>query len=160
MAVDKTLNKSGEKREDADWIVLCEYVKKEILGYDDSMKFPNALALRLKGLKYGQHIANNNSDQKAMYDDYTLLCTFKLCRSRIVDYLTVNESKIKDEKHKINLIMKIVEPEVNDVAIRLKQAKQSQRKIERASFDTQTNESAEYKKKTKDKNNKKLNDLF
>lgn len=149
-----------KERKDADWIELCEYIKKEILNYDEDMKFPRDLALRIRGLQYGQYVANNNIDKAAKYDVYTLLCTFKLCRSRIVNYLETNESKIKDEKHKINIIMKIVEQEVNDVHIRLKQAKQSQQKIERASFDTQQNTSAQYTKKTKDKNNKKLNDLF
>lgn len=160
MTVDKTLNKAGEKREDASWIELCEYVKKEILNYDDTMKFPKNLAIRMKGLKYGQYMANNNKNHEAMYDDYTLLCTFKLCRSRIVNYIQNNAISIKDEEHRINIVMKIVESEVNDVHMRLQAAQQSKQKIQRVSFDTQTSTSAEYKKKTKEKTNKKLDDLF
>ena len=29
-----------KKKDNEQWIELCEYVKKEILEYDDNMKFP------------------------------------------------------------------------------------------------------------------------
>lgn len=90
-----------KKKDNEQWIELCEYVKKEILEYDDNMKFPQYLALKLQGIKRGEHIANNNHEAKANYDDYTILCTFKLCKKKIVSYLHNNESKIHDEKHKI-----------------------------------------------------------
>ena len=90
-----------------EWLDLCEYVKREILQYDNNMKIPKYLVLKLQGLKKGQHIANNNIDVEACYDDYTILCAFKLCKRKIVDYLAKNETKIKDESHKINLIVKI-----------------------------------------------------
>ena len=144
---------------DREWKELCEYVKKEILQYDNNMKFPKYLALRLQGLKKGQHIANNNIDLQAQYDDYTILCTFKLCKQRIVDYLHDNATKIKDERHKINLIMTIVEPEINDVYLRLKNVKKTQEQIQGEAFDNQSYEGAEYKKKTKDVN-EKLKKLF
>lgn len=40
----RTKSESGNK----EWIELCEYVKKEILKYDDNMKFPTYLALKLR----------------------------------------------------------------------------------------------------------------
>ena len=113
------------------------------------MKFPKYLALRLQGLKKGQHIANNNIDDQAHYDDYTILCTFKICKTKIIDYLHKNATKIKNEQHKINLIMKIIEPEINDVYLRLRNAKRMSKHINEKSFDNQANEGAEYKKKTK-----------
>ena len=118
-----------KKKDNEQWIELCEYVKKEILEYDDNMKFPQYLALKLQGIKRGEHIANNNHEAKANYDDYTILCTFKLCKRKIVTYLHENEKKIKDEKHKINLIMKMIEPK---------------------DFNNQSNENAGYVKKTKE----------
>ena len=42
--VTRTKMSEEEKR---DWNELCEYFKKEILGYGDDMKFPKFLALRL-----------------------------------------------------------------------------------------------------------------
>lgn len=151
----RTKSESGNK----EWIELCEYVKKEILKYDDNMKFPTYLALKLQGLKKGQHIANNNIKTEACYDDYTLLCTFKICKNRILDYLEKNEIKIKDEKHRINLIIKIVEPEINDVYIRLKQAKKREEKIADTSFENHYSKGAIYTKKTHDVS-EKMKKLF
>lgn len=136
--------KNNKNEKSKDWKSLCEYVKKQILEYDDNMKFPTYLALKLQGLKKGQNIANNNIEQQAQYDDYTLLCAFKLCRNKIVNYLHSNASKIKDENHKINLITKIVEPEINDVYIRIQQNKQANSKLESSSIDNQFNKTAEY----------------
>lgn len=142
-----------------EWEELCEYVKKEILQYDENMKFPRYLALKLQGLKKGQHIANNSQSVHACYDDRTLLCAFKVCRDKITKYLSNNETKIRDENHKINLIIKIVEPEINDIYIRLQQVKSREKKIENLSFENQYHNGAEYKKRTKKINNK-LKELF
>ena len=143
---------SEQKKEpkNKEWIELCEYVKKEILSYDDNMKFPSYLALRLQGIKTGKHIANNKIQNQAKYDDRTLLFTFKICKPKILDYLHKNETSIKDERHKINLIMKFVEQEINDVYIRLQQGKKKEENIHKIAFDNQFNESAEYVKKGKD----------
>lgn len=149
--------RSKNEPKNKEWNDLCEYVKKEILQYDDNMKFPTYLALKLQGLKKGQHIANNNIKAEACYDDYTLLCTFKICKRKILDYIEKNETKIKDEKHKINLIIKIVEQEINDVYVRLKQAKKREEKIVDTSFDNQFNNSAKYTKKTQDINDRMKN---
>lgn len=151
--------KQFKEPKNKEWIELCEYVKHEILRYDDNMKTPKYLVLKLQGLKKGQHIANNNIESAACYDDYTLLCAFKLCKRKIVDYLTKNEARIKDENHKINIIAKIVEPEINDVYIRLQQAKKREEKIQNSSFENQFNKGSNYTKKTKDVNDK-LKDLF
>ena len=55
--------------------------------------------------------------------------------------------------------MKIVEPEINDVYSRLKNVKKTQEQIQREAFNNQSYEGAEYKKKTKDVN-EKLKKLF
>ena len=72
-------NKMTEK-EKKDWNELCEYVKKEILQYDDSLKFPKHLALRLKGLKDGKFMCNNNTQNLANYSFEEILLTFKIPR--------------------------------------------------------------------------------
>ena len=143
-----------KKKDNEQWIELCEYVKKEILEYDDNMKFPQYLALKLQGIKRGEHIANNNHEAKANYDDYTILCTFKLCKRKIVTYLHENEKKIKDEKHKINLIMKMIEPEINDVYLRLQRAEKAKTKVENVEYENQSNDGASYVKKTKETSDK------
>lgn len=160
--MNKERTKSTKKtRKDKDWVELCEYIKKEILNYDDNMRFPKALALRLRGLQYGQYIANNNIEREAKYDSYTLLCTFKLCRNRIVNYFINHQDMIKDERHKINIMMKIVESEVNDVYMRLQQVKQIQEQKERTSSSIPMNTpSASYTRKTKEITNEKLKKIF
>lgn len=149
----------ARKKADNEWNELCEYVKKEILRYDDNMKFPTYLALRLQGLKKGQAIANNNAQQNACYDDKTILLTFKICKNKIIDYIDKNEKSIKDEKHRINLIMKIIEPEINDVYLRLLHIKDSEKKFENISCDNQFETTAQYTPKT-EKINKKLENLL
>lgn len=148
-----------KKIEKEKWNELCEYVKRGILEYDDNMKFPTYLAMRLQGIKRGEFISNNAHTKKAEYDDFTILCAFKLCKKRIVKYLHDNEKNIKDERHKINLIMKIVEPEINDVYLRLKQSEKVQERVSEKSFDNQSNESASYQKKTKEVS-EKMKKLF
>lgn len=153
--------KNEKESKSQEWNDLCEYVKKQILEYDDRMKFPTYLALKLQGLKKGQYIANNNIKQQAEYDDYTILCAFKLCKTKIVNYLHNNSNKIKDENHKINLIVKMVEPEINDVYIRLQQNKQVKEKLKVASIDTQFNTTAEYQSQQKVKSvSEKLKNLW
>lgn len=141
-------------KDNKDWLELCAYVKKEILEYDDNMMFPKYLALKLQGIKKGQHIANNNIQAQAHYDDKTLLCAFKLCKKKIVTYLHKNEKKIKDEQHKINLIIKMIEPEINDMYLRLQEAERVKARVENGSFDNQLNTGADYIKKTKEVNDK------
>ncbi len=148
-----------KNKENKQWNELCEYVKKEILEYDDNMKFPKYLALKLQGIKRGEHIANNNHTENANYDDYTILCTFKLCKRKIVTYLRENERKIHDETHRINLIIKMIEPEINDVYLRIQRAKKSKSKVEHQTFDNQSNRNAGYVKKTKEIN-EKMKKLF
>ena len=143
-----------KEKDNEQWLELCRYVKKEILEYDDNMKFPKYLALRLQGVKRGEHIANNTHNINANYDDYTILCTFKLCKKKIVSYLHKNENKIHDEKHKINLIMKIIEPEINDVYLRLQNVKKTEERVEFKDFNNQSNENAGYVKKTNETSNK------
>lgn len=143
-----------KEKDNEQWLELCRYVKKEILEYDDNMKFPKYLALRLQGVKRGEHIANNTHNINANYDDYTILCTFKLCKKKIVSYLHKNENKIHDEKHKINLIMKIIEPEINDVYLRLQNVKKTEERVESKDFNNQSNENAGYVKKTKETSDK------
>lgn len=155
--VDKLRAVKG--KDNKGWLELCEYVKQEILEYDENMKFPQYLALKLQGLKKGKYIANNNIKSQANYDDRTILYAFKLYKKKIVTYLHNNASRIKDEKHKINLIVKMVEPEINDVYLRLKELEKSNARTKNLSYDNQSNDHADYTKKTKEVSDK-MKDLF
>ena len=83
------------------WTELCTYIKKEILQYDDTMKFPKYLALRLKGLSEGKFIANKNTKSQGEYSFRTILYTCQIVRPKILNYFSQNSARIKDEQHKI-----------------------------------------------------------
>lgn len=139
------------------WDELCQYVTHNILEYDENMKVPQYLSLRLKGLKRGEFVANNGAKITANYDYTTILCAFKLNRKKIIDSIHRNEAKLKDEKHKINLIMKIVEQDINDVYLRVERARKSQDKAAIANVDNQSHSNATYTKKTKETTDKMKN---
>lgn len=136
------------------WNNLCDYVHKEILEYDDNMKFPSYLALKLHGISRGEFVANNNQKPQANYDYYTMLCTFKICKKRILNYLHLNDTKIKDERHKINIIAKIIESEINDVYLRLQRAEKAKDKANNVDYKNHSTSGADYVKKTKEVNDK------
>lgn len=148
------------EKENQDWKDLCSYVKYEILEYDKSLKFPRQLVLRLKGLNKGQFIANKKAEQQAEYSYETILLTFKLCKSKIRNYLHDNSVKIKDESHKINIIMLFVEKEINDVYLRIKAKEELQNKIDNLELDNQCHKGAEYKNNSEIKQNERLKNLW
>ena len=55
---------------------LCDYVKKEIMGYDDNQKLDNFMIMRLRGLKDGKYIANKVTPSMAHYPYNVILATF------------------------------------------------------------------------------------
>lgn len=118
------------KEQNHDWIELCNYIKDNILEYSSEMKFPKYLALRLKGLSEGNFIANKNIKPNAKYSFETILLTCKLVKPKILKYFFNNAVKIKDERHKINLILYFIEQEINDVALRLQQKQKNDKIIE------------------------------
>lgn len=139
------------------WTELCTYIKKEILQYDDTMKFPKYLALRLKGLSEGKFIANKNTKSQGEYSFRTILYTCQIVRPKILNYFSQNSAKIKDERHKINLIMMFVEQEINNVSLRMKQTEEVHKKIQGIDFPDV--KKAEYKRESKVEN-KNLKDLW
>lgn len=143
----------------AKWIELCEYIKKEILQYDDGMKFPKHMVLRLKGVHKGQHIINNNASAMAEYSFDIILMTFKIHKFDILS--AMSKHKFKDEQHRINYIMAIVENKINDTYLRMKKVEKAQENAEEIEINiVDENEKAEYKPKTKNIKNSRLKDLM
>ena len=155
--MDNTENKKAKQEY---WITLCEYVKKEILQYDDDMKIPKFIILRLRGLEKGQFMANKRGRRQANYDYKTILITFKLCKEMILQGFKSNQTKFVDEKHKFNYAMVIIENEINDVVLRLKRARDSENKTIKIKLNNQSNNSAKYKSMRKKKSNKELEKLW
>lgn len=142
---------------DLKWDNLYEFVKLEILQYKDK-KMPQYMVLRLLGLRDGKFLCNKNTKTQGKYDFDIILLTFKLMKGTILNALSSTE--IKDERHRVNLIIKIVESELNNVKDRIESKKKSEEKIESIDLTHQTHEQSNYKKKTDKKENGKLKNLW
>ena len=157
MAEAKVKRKKMTEEEKKDWNELCEYFKKEILGYGDDMKFPKFLALRLKGLQTGNFIVNKNNKLQGNYTFQEILLTCKYSKLDIM--IGFRSNSFVDEKHKINYAMSIIESNLNTIKERLKSRERQEERI--ASIEINTEEEiAEYKKKSKEVKNKRLKGLI
>ncbi len=142
-----------------DWLELCAYVHKDIMGYSEDMKFTRFVALRLRGLASGQFVANKKQKPQATYDYKTILYTFKACKLDIISAFKSNQTKWTSEQHKFNYCMVIIENNINDMVIRLKNAQKAKEKTEDIKLDNITHDGANYQKKDKKINND-LQDLW
>lgn len=141
------------------WDELYQYVKKEIMQYDDKQSLPKNIILRLKGLTQGKFIANNKQKSKANYSYDIILYTFKINKQTIMN--AIYGKTFKSEMSKFIYIAAIIENNINDVYLRINNAKKSKQKTEIANVDSIYNEGAEYQRKTEDvKITKKLEGLW
>ena len=140
-----------------DFNALCDYIKYKVLEYDESMKFPKFLALRIKGIQEGTFIPRGNRKIQANYTYSDILLTFRVHRFGILGELR-DKSKFTDEKHRINYMMKIIESKLNDVVEMRKSKDKANAKAE--NIKVESIELGEYKKKTKITKNNRLKDLW
>lgn len=140
------------------WDKLYQYVKKEILFYDDSQSIPSGLVLRLKGLTKGKYIENRNIKDNADYSYEIVLYTFQICRPSIMNALS--NKVFESESNKFNYICKIVENNINDVYLRVRKTHKSDENIEKLDTSILSYDGGEYQKKTEELKNKRLNELW
>ena len=140
------------EQEIKDWDELYQYIKLDIFEYDKSQKLPSYMVLRLKGLKEGKFMANKKITSMANYEYNHILYTFKINKMKIKQI--VRSQDFKNEQHRFNTIMIIIEKEINDVVNRLKQVVKSEEKVKSMEFENIIHEGAGYINKS---NNKKLN---
>lgn len=149
--------KKMTEKELQDWEALYYYVKK-LLGYDENQALSSTMVLRLKGLLTNKFIENNNIESTANYSYETILNTFKFCSPDI--YKALRTNNFKDEMHRFNFILKIVERNINTVYLRMKNVEKTKEEAKNTTIDTANHKGAEYQRKTKEVNNKLLNDLW
>ena len=145
------------KDNDINFDELYQYVKKEILNYDESQALPSSYVLRLKGLREGKYMANKKIEAKANYSYEVILNTFKF--SKIDILRAVQKKEFKSENQKFNYIMAIINNNINEVYNRMTSLKKQQDKIKYVEIDKDYNK-ANYKRKTNDKRNKMLKDMW
>lgn len=146
------------KEEKVEFNELYNYVKKQVLKYDDSQNLPKSIVLRLKGLKNGKYMENLSQKDNANYSYKIILYTFQICKPQIDSALSSVE--FKNENHKINYIIKIVEASINDVYLRLKKVEEQKNRTKNLDTEFLTNNSGcVYTKKTKE-TRKNFEDLW
>lgn len=137
---------------------LYQYVRKEILLYDDTQSIPSDLVLRLKGLSTGKLLENKKQTDKANYSYKIILYTFQICKPKIMS--AIHGKDFSSERQKFNYICAIVENNLNDVYMRVERAKKSETKLEGMNTDNLSHKGASYKPKTEEVKNKRLEDLW
>ena len=149
--------KKMTEKEKQDWEALYFYVK-DLLGYDENQALSSTMVLRLKGLLTNKFMENNNIESTANYSYEVILNTFKFCSPAINKALRTNSWT--SETHKFNYILKIVESNINNVYMRMKNVKKAKEEAKNTIIDTTGHTGAEYQRKTKEVNSKLLNDLW
>ncbi len=150
------VSKKMTYEENQDWEELYEYVKRNVLGYDEGQSLPEYMTVRLLGLSRGKHVANNKSVNNANYSYKTILNTFKFCYSDIQKALRTNN--FKDEQHKFLYIAKIVENNINNVYLRMKNAEKAKEEAKNITVEIPNHVGAEFKPKERKKD--KFKDLW
>jgi hypothetical protein len=143
-------------KEKKDWESLYNYVKSKIMGYDENQALSSTMVLRLKGLLTNKFIENNNIQNTANYSYETILNAFKYSSLDIKRVLMTNN--FKDEMHKFNYILKIVEKNINTVYMRMKNAEKAKEEAKNTAIEVPTHIGAEFKPKENKKN--KFTDLW
>ena len=113
-----------------DWKLLYDYVRYNVLGYDENQSLSRNMVLRLKGLVNNKYMANNKTTDTANYSFAVILNTFKYCSIDIKNALRTH--KFTDENHKFNYIIKIVESKLNTVYLRMKESEATRKEKIRA----------------------------
>lgn len=148
--------KKMTEKEKQDWESLYMYVKSNILGYDENQALSSTMVLRLKGLLTNKFMENNNIESTANYSYEIILNTFKFCSPDIQKALRSNN--FKDESHKFNYILKIVEKNINTVYMRMKNAEKAKEEAKNTTIEAPIHTGAEFKPKEKKKD--KFTDLW
>ncbi len=120
--------KKMTREEINDWNELYQFVKVNVMNYDDKQALSKNITLRLKGLLNDKFMANNNIQNNADYSFKVILNTFKFCMPEIKK--AVKTKEFKSEMQKFNYILAIVNNKINDVYIRMKKAEKHDKEIE------------------------------
>lgn len=142
------------KIEKEEWESLYEYVKKDILQYDDNQSIGRHMILRLKGLHYGQYIRNNKAKNTASYSYNVIKLTFMYKKQDIIQ--AMQRQTFNSEEHRINYIMAIIDSSINDIYKRLQRAEQQKQAKEGHDYSNLFTDSATLQKKSKGINEVKL----
>ena len=144
------------EEEKRDWEALYTYVKSNIMGYDENQALSSTMVLRLKGLLTNKFMENGNIKDSANYSYEVILNTFKFCSADIQRVLRTNTWK--NETHKFNYILKIVESNINNVYMRMKNIQKAKEEAKNATVEAPIHTGANFK--PREKKTDKFSDLW
>lgn len=137
------------------WESLYYYVKN-LLGYDENQALSSAMVLRLKGLSTNKFMENEKIKSTANYSYEVILNTFKFCSPDIQRALRTNSWA--NEAHRFNYILKVVESNINNVYLRMKNIEKAKEEAKNTMVEIPAHTGAEFKPKEKKTN--KFSDLW
>lgn len=143
------------EEEKKSWENLYYYVK-DLLGYDENQALSSTMVLRLKGLLTNKFMENNNIESTANYSYEVILNTFKFCKLDIEKALRT--IRFTNEWHKFLYITKIVENNINNVYLRMRNTEKAKEDAKNTIVEVPTYISAEFK--PREKNVDKFSDLW
>lgn len=147
--------KKMSKEELQDWEELYLYVKN-LMNYDENQALSRDMVLRLKGLLTGKFIENNNIKDNSNYSYKVILTTFKYCSQSIQKAIRTNN--FQNEQHKFLYITKIVENNINNVYIKMRDAEKAKEEAKNMTVESPTHTGAEFKPRENKKD--KFTDLW
>lgn len=147
--------KKMTEKEKQDWENLYYYVKG-VLGYDENQSLSSTMVLRLKGLLTNKFIENNKIESTANYSYETILNAFKYSSLDIQRALRTNN--FKDEMHRFNYLLKIVEKNINTVYMKMRNAEKAKEEAKNTAIEAPTHTGAEFKPRENKKD--KFTDLW
>lgn len=153
---EKTNKRIMSDDELKEWNNLYNYVKTNIMGYDNNQSLSTNMVLRLRGLANNKFIANNKVKSTASYSFDVILNTFKYCYPNIQKGLKGNS--FKDENHKFAYVLKIVEGSLNTVYIKMRNAEKAKEEARNMTINAPMHTGAEFR--PKNKKNDRFSDLW
>lgn len=154
----KTPRKRMSKQEKEKWDELYEFVRSNVMGYDENMCLSSNMVLRLKGMLNGKFMANNLIENKAYYSYDVVLMAFKYSMPDI--RRAMNRVSFSNEMNKFLYIAKIVESNINDVYIRMKRAEKVKKEVIKEASTVDNHKAVEYKPVKKTVKKDKFSDLW
>lgn len=139
--------KKMTEEEKVAWENLYYYVKSNIMGYDENQALSSTMVLRLKGLLTNKFIENGNIESTANYSYETILNTFKFCSVDIQKALRTNN--FKDEMHRFNFVLKIVEGNINTVYMKMKNLQKAKEEAKNTLIEAPIHTGVDFKPKEK-----------
>ena len=163
---EKEKDEIKRKEETEQWDKLYQYVRRDVLGYNEGMALSNHQRNRLRSLRNGELVKRNDKMSNKGYPYEIILMTFKVKKQEVIN--NIKGKTFEDEKHKFNYIMIIISNSINDVYKRylhkIKEEKMIEENIVNVVVDNTDNKESYKinmsKQKTTNKVASLLSDLF